>query len=217
MSVGFQILGPDGRPLVVDPSGAACVISLGFPPFGISNKTRWFRQFLTDDGLSSGSNDMGIDGSGGADFWVPAHVENDRYITGLSFKLVDLTATLDVFLGAAVGVLGTGCKLFYQADDNSEVVIHDALTTNLDVYRLCGQPAFGDGATALQIPNLGPPPSKFAGYLPYLDLAMRMPPWGIPLQNASKQRITLRLQDDLTAIDGDGEFNIIAYGFDRLP
>ena len=51
------------------------------PPL-IPQKSKIFRQYMTVDGLTSGSNDMGIDGSVTAvKFWVPADDEVDRYIT----------------------------------------------------------------------------------------------------------------------------------------
>ena len=65
-------------------SGALPVQIVPYPPI-TPMKFRFFRQFLTDDGTTSGSNDMGIDGSTPVDFYVEASQTADRYITSIDF------------------------------------------------------------------------------------------------------------------------------------
>jgi len=77
--------GGRNRAAVVTVDRELCVIQVPHPPI-VSQKTKPFRQFLTADGLASGSNDMGIDGSTvNADFFIDASQTADRYLTRLNF------------------------------------------------------------------------------------------------------------------------------------
>jgi len=52
------------------------------------------------------------------------------------------------------------------------------------------------------------------GLIPTLDLRRFMPPFGIKLDRGTNQRLVFEVRDDCTDAD---VFNIIAYGFDRMP
>jgi hypothetical protein len=184
-----------------------------WPPF-IPQKVIPFRQFMTADGTASGSSDMLVNGSSTAvDFWVPAHNDRDRYISVLSIVLSDGgTFNMGGEFGNSGAPLDPGCRLFYTHQDLGEIDIHDALTVNSDFIRLgLGNPAFGASATVFRATN-------FIGtgeaILPTVDLKQFVPPYGIKLDKGSSQRLTMRIQDDLSS--GFVDFTVIAYGFDRL-
>jgi len=197
---GFLAKVDDRQALRVSPSIA--------PPLEVQQVIP-FRQFLTDDGLSTGSNDMQVDGSTtSVEFWVPASTTADRYITQLSFLIADAGAGMDTF--GNITALTNGCNLFFDRA-TGVITIHDTLKSNLDFVRLClGQPAFGTAADSFRIKKaIG----TSEGYIPVLDLARLVPPFGIKLDLGTKQRFVLEVRDDTRGVDA---FDAIAYGFDRL-
>ena len=60
----FTLWGGNGnkRPVAVTSDNEINVISAPYPPL-TNQKAQPFRQYLTDTGLSTGSNDMGVDES----------------------------------------------------------------------------------------------------------------------------------------------------------
>lgn len=184
-----------------------------YPPF-IEQKIVPFRQFLTDDGTSSGSTDMLVAGSAAAplDFYVETHAERDRYITTLSFVLSD-TGNFEQNEFANTGsALSNGCQLFYDHERFGRIDLHDAIVTNFDLTRLgFAEPAFGQTGNTFRVTNaVGTGESM----LPFVDLRRIMPPFGIKLDKGMDQRLTFRIRDDLSS--GIVAFNCIAYGFDRV-
>jgi len=197
-----------GRSAKVSDQFALLVSDVGCPPL-MQQKNRVFRQYLTDDGTASGSEDMVVNGSTTAvEFWVKADNNDDRYITTLSFIIADVNATLNEF--GNVTALTNGCQLYYETLAQT-TIIHSTLKTNFDFVRLClGQPAFGDATTAFRASNVV---GNSEGYLPVLDLRRLVPPFGIKLDRGTTQRLVLKVRDDCTGVDG---FDCIAYGFDRF-
>jgi len=115
-----------------------CVITAPYPPLAIQ-KVRPFRQYLTDDGLSSGSNELTVDGSvTNVDFYIPAHEADDRYITNLNF-IVAYGATGKPFQWADGTGLTNGTELFYR-NNTGEHIIHDGIKVNQDLFRLSFSP-----------------------------------------------------------------------------
>lgn len=212
MALPITIEGAQGkkRQAFIDPSHALRVINVPFPPL-IEQKIVPFRQFFTDDGLSTGSNNMRVDGSSTVvDFWISADNEDDRYITTLSFLIADAGASLSKF--GNLSALTNGLEIFYTRITGA-ITIADELKTNLDVIRFAnGQPAFGTAGDAYLLKNsIG---ANVDAYFPNADLTKMMPPFGIKLDKGTKQRLTIRIQDNLsTGMDG---FDVIATGFDRL-
>ena len=211
MSIKTIIGSGDGTEITakVDNSRALCVIENPFPPFGVNSGMRIFRQYLTDDGTSTGSNDMAVDGSStNVEFWVQADPDKDRYITSLSFVIADAGADANQF--GNITALSNGCQLEYE-DTLGVVTIHEALTTNFEFVRLCqGSPAFGTGASAFRVPNVA---GNSEAYIPVLDLREVFGfKWGINLQAGTDQKLVLRIRDNVSGID---QFDCIAYGFDR--
>lgn len=181
------------------------------PPM-LPQKNRVFRQYMTDDGLITGDEDMTVVGSAAApiQFWIHAEEDCDRYITALNFYIEDASAVLAKF--GNIAALANGCRLFYNTRE-MDVDLHPMLQSNFDFIRLCAcgsWPATGTDATVARLKNavgLG------EAYTPTLDLRWLVPHFGIKLDMGTQQRLVLEVRDDTTGVDA---FNIIAYGFDRF-
>ncbi len=195
---------------------ALLVSHLGVPPM-LPQLVRPFRQYLTVDGTSSGSNDMGIDGSGAGDteFYVPAHPERDRHISVLSFSITTGSQPRMWEFADSNGKLGEGIRFYYTRGIGEEVDIHDAMVDNWDIVRLClGVPTISTGGLddAFVVKHVGA--AGDFGLIPILHLTQLMPPWGLKLDRGTKQKIAMVIRDDCTDAD---VFNVIAYGFERFP
>jgi hypothetical protein len=188
---------------------ALMVNTLSYPAITEVNKVEFYRSYLT---TTAGSNDMKVNGSVAApiEFYIKAIEGADRYITQLSFLLADPSMVLNEF--AHIAALTNGCTLTYNKVGKN-ITIHEGLKTNFDIIRLCiGTQAFGATTNAFIASNVS---TTAEGIIPILDLTKLMPPFGIKLDMNSIQRISLKVQDNLTGINAAGAFNVIAYGFDR--
>lgn len=186
--------------------GALGIIAHPEPPL-LVQKTKLFRQFLTDDGLVSGSNDMTVDGSStNVDFWIPADMSDDRYVTQVSI-IVAYGTSGSPFQWADGNALGNGSRLFYDSP-SGEIDIHDAIQSNQDFFRLNGDII----PTAWEVRSVGA--NQDYGYFIKIDLIGIMPPFGIKLDKGTTEKLVLRVRDN-TGTDADA-FNIIAMGFDRF-
>lgn len=199
----------------VTPDQELSVISAPYPTLG-EQKARPFRQYLTDDGTASGSNDMGVDGSStNVDFFVQGDNDDDRYITALNF-IVAYGSTGQPNEWADGTALTNGSRLFYSSL-SGEIDIHDAIKNNQDLFRL-------------QLTNMSIPGGAIAGSQPWevrhinaandfgyfinFDLTRLGLPYGIKLDRKTDHRLTFRVRDN-AGTDAD-TFNCIAYGFDRF-
>jgi len=183
-----------------------CVIQVPFPPI-VKQKVQPFRQFLTDDGLSSGSNDMGVDGSTtNVDFWIPASTTADRYLTQVSIIVAYGTSGAP-FEWADGTALTNGTLVFYN-NSKGDIDIHGGIKTNQDVFRFIP----GVVPTGWEVRHVNA--NNDFGYFINLNLSDFMPPYGIKLDKSSTQKLTVRIRDNVGA-DAD-TFNAIAYGFDRF-
>lgn len=197
----------------VNPHGALHTVAHPHPPAEIVETLIVFRQFLTDDGLSTGSRDMRVDGSvTNVPFWVPANLNaaetRDRYITMLSFAIADGGAVLNEF--GNIGALANGCKLAYTEPGAGEIIISDQLTTNWEFIRMAATSPYGGNAAAWKANNVSGPSE---GFTPILDIRRVFGlPWGIRLPAGSDARLTLTVRDNTSAVD---LFDCIAYGFEQ--
>lgn len=202
--------GPERTEAQVEKSGAVSVVERPFPPFGVMQNVRPFRQFLTTDGTPGGSSDMLVDGSvTPVDFFVQAPSDMDLYIIRLSFIVVDQNMTLNRF--GTIPALTNGIRLFYT-DEVGEVDIAESLQTNFDIIRLAsGDPSFGNTTNAFIANNVS---GNSEGVIPVLDMKDTFGfRWGLELRGGSLQKLTLEIRDDITGIDA---MDVIAYGFLRL-
>jgi hypothetical protein len=185
----------------------------GIPPIAVSDKQVVFSQFFTLDGDPLSSNDLRTDGSvTPVDFIVPAHATRDRYIASLFFVIADAGAALNEF--GNIGALTNGCRLIYSRADVGEVEIEPTgLHSNFDFIRLAAaNPSFGDAGTAFRATNVVGSSEAFLAHVNFhLTHGMY---YGMRLRANTDAKLILRVQDDITAIDG---FTCRATGFERLP
>lgn len=208
MSLLVQIIDGNGTKskAMVNPDGSLSIIAHPQPPF-LPQKTKIFRQFLTDDGTPSGSNDMGVDGSStNVDFWIPANEIDDRYITTL-YILIAYGTSGKPYLWADGASLSNGSRLFYKTQ-KGEIDIHDAIKSNQDVFRLNGDLI----PTAWEVRHTNA--NNDYGYFMRISLSEIMPPFGIKLDAGTTQKLIMRVRDN-AGTDAD-TFNVIAMGFDRF-
>jgi len=180
------------------------------PPL-LPQKCIVFYQYLTDDGLATGKENMLVAGTLAAPipFWIPVAEDADRYITTLSIVIADDGADLSLF--GAIAALANGCRLYYDHATRGEIDIHNALTTNWDLVRLAlAEPSFGSAKDSFLAKDVF---GKVDAYIPILDFRRLVPPYGIKLDRGTTQKLVLEVRDDIRAIDA---FQMQAYGFDRI-
>jgi hypothetical protein len=128
-----------------------------------------FRQYITDNGLSTGSKSMLVDGSTvEKEFWISASEDHDIYINSISFVIADAGATLNNF--GSITALTNGCELVWRTVDLGSEILHESLKSNFDFVRLCnGYPAFGTAADSFRAKNVI---GTSEGFLPSLDFCL---------------------------------------------
>jgi len=178
------------------------------PPL-VLQKSRLFIQYLTDDGTSTGSNDMGIDGSTtNQTFYLSASATADRYITALNF-LVGYGASAGLWKWAdSAGALTNGSQLYYETLTET-VYISEAIKTNSDLMRLSLNGNILP--TAWELRHLGA--NNDYGYLFSINLKAFVPHYGVKLDIGTQEKIGFKIRDDVSDAD---TFNCVACGFDRL-
>lgn len=195
------------RKAKVTDSNALLVNTMSYPPILDENKVEIYREFMH---TTAGATSMLVVGSLAAPvpFFVQAIEDADRYITMLSFEIIDASSTLAKFGNLAA--LTNGCTLTYHKVGKT-IIIHNAIKTNWDLVRLClGYPPFNDLATGAFIATNVVGSSE--GIIPILDFTKLVPPYGIKLDHDSVQQLIFTVRDDISTMDS---MNAIAYGFDR--
>jgi hypothetical protein len=189
----------------ISQDGELRTIGSPYPPFE-EQKVQPFRQYLTDDGTETGSNDMGVDGSvTNVEFYIPSSPNNDRYITSLSF-IVGYGAAAQPNQWADVPALTNGSELYYL-NRNGVRDIHDGIKSNQDMFRLSSNAV----PTLWEVRHVNA--NNDYGYFIVMDLAKTGLPFGIKLDAASTQKLGCKIRDNATDADS---FNCIAYGFERF-
>ena len=186
----------------------ALVVSIrGGPPL-LPQSCKIFRQYLTDDGLATGSNDMGISGATTeAPFIVTADAENDRYITKVDVLVgYGATAALYQWLDSG-GALTNGFQFFYERA-GGRVYIHDAIKITSDILRLGVVDFLSTGWEARNFAA-----GNDYGFIMRVDMLGLLPPYGLKLDRGTTERLCFTVRDDNTDAD---VMNAIAYGFERF-
>lgn len=167
-----------------------------------------YRQYMTDNGLSTGANDMRVDGSVTEQtFYVtPPTSERDLYVGRLDITIADAGATLSNF--GNIAALTNGVKLEWITQEFGTVEINESMKSNWDFVRLSGgKPSFGDGTAAFRANNVI---GTSEGYLSSIDFDeifnLR---WGIRLRRKTEDKLVLTVRDDVTGVD---KFDAVAYG-----
>jgi hypothetical protein len=204
-----QIVGEGGRVAKVGTEGELSFTEHSHPVRGEIDYELPFRQYITDDGAATGSNDLAVNGATNSQtFWVNGVADYDRYIVSLSFLIGDGgSPALNKF--GSLSALANGLEFSWVSSDLGTRVLHEGIKTNLELTRLSmGMPAFGSGVDAFLADVSGGGTEK--SYLPVLRLdqffGMKH---GIRLRKGSNDQLAIKVQDDLSALT---TFNIIAGG-----
>lgn len=213
MSLIVGLRGANGKAIQGVNGGALLTSSEGTPPQGLTQKSIIYRDFFKD---VAGSEDLVVNGSvTPVEFTIlaPEDSDTDRYISALSFELVDGSMTLGSNFGG-LSPLTNGLNLEYTnslAEGNIVSLDLNGINTNFDLVRLClGNPPFGTGNDAFQAGGF---PGNTSAFIPVLEFSKYGFPNGILLKGGTKQNITIRVNDDLTGIS---TFNCVASGLDVL-
>jgi hypothetical protein len=184
------------------------VVIQGTSPPLLPQKTQVFTQYLTDDGLSDGSEDLGIDGATTpTTFWIPASEDKDRYITQISFVLGYAASGGLWEFADSNSALTNGVLVNYIDSTGAETEIV-TIYKNSDLARV----AIKDGivGTAWALRHLGA--LNDYGMLATINLGDIIKPFGIQLERGTQQKIQIEITDDCTSAT---TFNCRALGFER--
>lgn len=191
----------------VNGDNALYVTEIPHPPF-TPQLQEPFRQYFTDDGLSSGSNDLAVDGSStNVDFWIPSSTTSDRYISSLSF-IVGYGTTGQPNEWCDGTALTNGIRVFYTSS-RGEIDIHEGIQSNQDMFRLKNLNV--DLNWEVRHVNA----NNDFGYFIVADLKILFGfKFGIKLDKGTNEKLIIRIRDNMTT--NTDSFNCIAYGFDRF-
>jgi len=187
---------------------ALLVSTTGSPPPN-QQRTKFFGQMLTDDGLSTGSSDMGIDGSSShTDFYIDSDDNDDIFLTKLSV-IVGYGAAAPLYDFVDSGSALTNGILVSYIDAFGESITIGNPKNNYSFLRFALES--GLVPTAWELRNLGA--SNDYGYIVSINFISMIPPYGIQLYHGTNARLSVRIRDDCTDAD---TFNMRAFGFKRL-
>lgn len=198
----------EGTPLLIDNNGLINTVQQSHPVVDNAVFVKPFRQYFTDDGTSSGSSDMRVNGSSiEQEFYIEAVDDKDIFIKTLSFEIADAGATLNDF--GNLSALSNGIEFCWTTQSEGTVLIHEGLKTNWDVVRLSGgNPSFGDGTAAFRANNVS---GSAEGYIPVLNVSEVFGlPWGFQLRKGTKDKLLFKVRDNLSS--GMDTVDVIGYG-----
>lgn len=197
----------------IDEEGQINVVVHPHPPVSESLTAQPFRQYFTDDGASSGSNSMRVDGSTTpVPFYISSNNEYDVYIKYISVVIGDGgSPALNKY--GALTALTNGVTWSTTSNEIGDYELHDGIKTNLEFIRIGGDTAsIGTGVDSFLADVSGGGTEK--SYMPNIDLKETFGlQYGIRLKKSSTDRMMFTVNDDLTGLT---THNIIAYGI-RIP
>jgi len=196
-----------GRRLRLGVEGTAQVVVHPHPPQEESLSTIPYRQYLTDDGTTSGSNDMRVDGSTTPQtFCIKAVEDFNLYIRNIAIVISDAGANLSDF--GSIAALTNGIDIKWITQDLGTVDIATGLKSNFDfVQTALGQPAFGTGTSSFRANNVVGTSEAYIPVISFPDLFGFS--WGIRLRKGTKDKICFTINDNITSID---RFDALAAG-----
>ena len=193
----------------INKEGELSVVVHPHPPQDETKTTSPFRQYFTNDGLSTGSNDMVVNGSTtNQSFYIKAIPDYDIYINSINAEVSDGgSPTLNLF--GALAALSNGVQWLHFTQESGEYTIHEGVKTNKEFIRLAnGRGAFGDGVNAFLADVSGGGTAK--SYFAFIDISEIFGmPWGLRLRKGTTDQLIFKIRDDLSALT---TFNAIGYG-----
>lgn len=189
---------------------ALYVQPLSHPDFE-TQKTKFFRQYITDDGLSTGNKALNVNGATTTQkFYIKADNEDDIYITRVNFAIAYGTASILNHWCDSGAVLTNGIRIYYIDSELEETDIHDGIKANGNLIRM-GVTNVISGWELRSVAAVND-----YGYIVTIPVKDVMPPYGIKLEHGSTQKLIIAIRDDnRAATTGCDHMNAIAYGFKR--
>ena len=192
-----------GEGLKIDDEGIIGVVIHPHPPKIESLSTIPFRQYFTTTGISSGSNDMRVNGATtNVEFYIKAST-TDTYIKTIFIVIADAGATLAKF--GALSALSNGVLFTWETVKQGSTTLFDSFKINLDFWKLTNlTPAIVDLSAGGADANIVS-----------IDLAYVFGnPYGLRLKANSVDRLVMKVRDNLSV--GIDEFNIAGNGLTFL-
>lgn len=205
-----RLIGPDGKQLKINGEGELSVVIHQHPPVDESTAALPFRQYFTNDGTKTGSNNMAVSATLASpqDFYVKASPDYDIYLKYVTVEIGDGgSPNLNGF--GALGALSNGVAFYWDTQVEPLYELHEGIKTNKEFIRLGSDTAaVGTGADAFLADVSGGGSEK--SYLPAIDFKeIYGLPWGLRLRKGTLDKLIFRVRDN---VSGLSTFNIIATG-----
>ena len=208
--VNANIIGENGKALSIGDEGEVSTVGHQHPPINEKISALPFRQYFTDNGDSSGSNIMAVNGSLAAplSFYVSANQHYDIYIKYITIEIGDGgSPALNKF--GALTALTNGVSFLWDTQIEPNYELHEGIKTNKEFIRIASDTgAIGTGVDAYLADVSGGGTEK--SYLPSMDMfEIYGLQWGLRLRKETNDKLMFRIQDNLTGLS---TFNAIATG-----
>ena len=193
-----------GQKVKVNGEGEIPVVIHTHPPVDEEVSAYPFSQFFTDDGTSSGTSSMLVDGSTTPqEFYIQAQEDKDIYIKTISVRIEDNAGRLNLY--GALAALTNGVSWTYTTNELGEITIKDGIKTNLDFIRMgLSTPQIGSGSDAFRADVSG---SAADTYIIVIDMIQTFGfPWGLRLAKGTKDKMSFVVNDNISTLDAHDIF-----------
>jgi hypothetical protein len=209
MAIKAWIKNENGDSLNVDKFGNIYAVERQYPPTDGDILAIPFRQYFTDNGKSTGSNDMTVDGSTTfVDFSINASPDYDIFIKYITCEIGDGgTPALNKF--GSLTALTNGLAWYWDTRQEPLYELHEGIKTNKEFIRIASDTAaIGTGTDAFLADVSGGGAEK--SYFPNIDMEEIYGfQWGLRLRKGTSDKLIFRVRDNLTGIT---TLNAIATG-----
>jgi len=209
MSIKAFVKNENGDILNVDKFGNIYTVERQYPPTDLDIVAIPFRQYFTDNGTSTGSNVMTVNGSTNfVDFSINASAEYDIFIKYITCEIGDGgSPSLNKF--GSLSALTNGVAWYWNTQEESLYELHEGIKTNKEFIRIASDTAaIGTGTEAFLADVSGGGTEK--SYFPNIDMEEIYGfKYGLRLRKGTLDRLVFRIQDNLSGLS---TFNAIATG-----
>lgn len=175
------------------------------PAVGTANRQRYFFGRLGSSGLDSGTVNMNVNASSGAqEFYVESHNDYDIHIQRIVVLIADSSVVHNKFGGT--GPLTNGWDLVSTEAGVDTKLIDEAKTGGEVIAQSGIHMPYGDSATVCEVVNWTSGDDAQIVALPIGEYV----PGGLRIGRGTKDRLSSIVRDDLTGLT---EFYVYLYGY----